>query len=773
MENRYGEEEWFQPSNLILHPFCIFEKFSLAEKYGMDVELMQRFFTVVRSLKTQNKLCGYFLFNFDFSGAERDDPLEVKAAFVSKDVIKIIELVDAEENIEVAQQDLVERIEDVKYLIDSEIPVEGVIVFSSTGPGSLTEADTLHGILYVNELNADRLTEAMLSHQSSLVGSSGDVKKAMARLLYHPISHGPKCKEEAICEFGMWLFYQSDNDTSEITRISYNSIKLTEDQKGLLEDLLELCEHQCTILSGAYGVGKTVVIVSAIKELIIQNSELKFLFISAQSLLCEEDLQFSPFLEMVEKWIAGLFRNNERNVNIYKHTDQLRLSIDSLEAKAGDKGITFTSYLLKHSDLRALLNGELEPENFNVIILEETHGLDLHEIEKLTTSFSHLKKPKVWISSNSNCLKTLSSCRTLPKKGRDELRNLRNTPEIVEHAEKLELLLIPERYPSKTMLATTTASGLGVDCIFEIDNEKRIERIVELAENWDWIPNSDLLFIDTENSSLFEKLQENDILVYRYNEGYQLDKFLFLNRSDPIEAVVTGAEWHVLIVHARAKTLNAIEAVEVFSKRIVSRATTKLYLFLDFELSDMNTEVFKVHSDSKVQREVNVTVKSEEVEVPKDNREDRFGKSHKDRNVNKAMEVSTLIDHIEKECKTANFTQKKTFIYRQYRFVRIQHLPDPSLMSMEEDIYLVDVQAQEEAFVLQITSDGHHHETNVITAKEGVKFLTGESLPAYCNGKLECSGSTENYANVSKWLDLLDEKDWDQLGSQSSTQGKK
>ena len=133
------------------------------------------------------------------------------------------------------------------------------------------------------------------------------------------------------------------------------------------------------------------------------------------------------------------------------------------------------------------------------------------------------------------------------------------------------------------MSVPSSLSGLNVDCIYEIDDQKRVANIVELAKKWEWLEKSDFLHVDCESSNLFKELDGNGISVYKYSEceGYQNDKCLFLEKSDPVEAIIAGAECPGLMVHVKQKSLNEISAVKVFSKRIISRATTKVYLFLD------------------------------------------------------------------------------------------------------------------------------------------------------------------------------------------------
>ena len=592
MIKHFGQE-WLYPEKLHIYPHFILEKLSIAEKCRVDVKLKQEFFKAVKILQAQDKLHGYFMFDFNFTFIVYDAPLEFQIAFVSKDVIKVIELEDCKDNIEDTEIRLKERIETLKYLSDSNIPVEGVVVFPfKFRPSSLaSEAyTTLYIKEQITEFASELETELKTLHHSYQLSSEAtfDTKGTIARLIYYAISiqSYATSAEGAMYEVAMWLFSEyDDEDITEFTRMPYNSINLTMAQKALKDDLVA-SNVPCTILSGAYGIGKSVVIVNAIKELIKKTGKLKILFMSAQSFLDNAELKFSPFLLMIEQWFEELFEPKQKLIKIVTHTENLKLAINSLEMKFGNEDVTFFTYLLKEGDIDMLCSDSLSLnifEKFDIIVLEETHTLSLSKMEKIIIRFNHLKKSKLWISSNSKSLEPPSCCKVLPKESCEELKNWRNTPEITTLAEEMESVLIPERYPSIPMSVPCSSSGLSVDCMYEIDDKERVTKIVERAERWQWLPRSDLLFIDCENSNLFQELHNKGIPVYQYNESkaFQADKFLFLQRNDPVESITAGAEWPVFIIHVKRKTLNESDAVTVFSKRIISRVTTKLYLFSD------------------------------------------------------------------------------------------------------------------------------------------------------------------------------------------------
>ena len=64
---------------------------------------------------------------------------------------------------------------------------------------------------------------------------------------------------------------------------------------------------------------------------------------SAQSFLGDMDLNFSPFLIMIEKWISGLYPTDQKHVKMLTHTckEQLSSPFDSLETKFDNEDIYF------------------------------------------------------------------------------------------------------------------------------------------------------------------------------------------------------------------------------------------------------------------------------------------------------------------------------------------------------------------------------------------------------------------------------------------------
>ena len=824
MKGRFGEE-WFEPKELIIYPQFVFEKFNISEKCGQNVHVQQQFFEVVKDLKNQNKLHGYFMLNFDFSVIQSDDPLEIQPAFISNELITIIELesTDTEKNINELQEQLKDRIRAVDMQVgNTEIPVNGIIVFpnedqpSSSLPASYPilcrKMYKENGKMYEKELKdalKDKLgpgkppeDEKSLPHLKS-IEEPIDVKNTIAELLRFNMlkRHYPESEEEAIYEVAKWLFCQwDDEEVTEFTRMPFSSIKLNLDQKSLSlkEHLLKSGDH-CSIVSAAYGIRTSVIIVSALRELLtLPNSRVKkVLFLSAQGLLADQDLIFSPFLHMIEKWFADSNQDNQEQVKIIPHTNQYLLKVDSLADGLEYEDMVFSSYLLKHADLQSLLSGGLKLNIFDIIVMEETHAIDQSQIEKLVNMFDSLKMPKFWITLNSESLEPLpSTFREIRGKDMESLRN------VASH-------FIPERFSSNPKTIPTSGSGLDVASIFELDNQKRIQMVVEMAEKWDWAPKCDILFIDcesrSENSVLFQELNRKGIAVCRWNESsmQHTSKFLFLQRFDPIEAILAGAEWPVLIIHAKVETLEALDAVGVFSKRVISRVTTKLYLFSDSPLSSntSKSELGKHTSSSQFEDDTCIPMhKQEGVDTFIDKSSETHSSvkhEHKEENsvsssecvdrrvkekigndespgcgkqtratdddagiTQEAAGLFSLIEHIKNENK--DLTEREVFSFKEFQFFHIQHAPDNILENTGENIYLV--KKRDKIFLLEVTPDVEKSDVSgkkVIEKQERIKSLLREDLFAYCNDKLIHKGRTKNPERILKCFHLLAAKNWE------------
>ena len=456
----------------------------------------------------------------------------------------------------------------------------------------------------------------------------------MLELSYFKPNH-PKTKKDAISRAGLRLQCQVPfSKITEYAQICFNSIQLTDIQKDIRDKLSE----GNSILRGSYGVGKSVAIISAIKELIKEfmkenatNKNIKILFISAQSLLTSEDLQISPFLCMVQNWIEEISKpfglENPQILSYTKFLNKEKGIADVMRTRTSShEGVIFYSYLLKHKDLDHLNTATSPPtspatsqatlpitslsDKFDVIVLEETHAFKSRMMQELVEAFeiaarkeSKEKNFKVWMCSNAEILDaesgTCESFKIIPSKEKNkETMNLRNTHAIAKLAEAINTDIAPERYPSLPMPTPAFKCNIPTDYKYEPDDNKRLRKIVKRAKSWErLLSKSPLLIIDCEDSGLQYELQNEDLPVNMNTHKFEPGGLLFLKHSDPVEAIVAGAEWHLMIIHIKLETMHSINGAKLFNKRVISRATTKVIIFSDRKILQAESKSTLVDRD--------------------------------------------------------------------------------------------------------------------------------------------------------------------------------
>ena len=611
--NEFGED-WAQPNGLIIRPHFIADQYStsLTIQRNLAIKCKLEFYNEINKiLDNENlvsSLSGYLMFDVDLTVLRPADNMDVHAMLFSGQICKIIELIDDENSIAKVAKRLKPIIQAIRVHINNRVPVKGITIFSckTRQPTSITDPDNL--ILYKDELGKLFLDFSQASRISSTV--TEEVKTALAKMLQISFLEQcyPETKEKATYLAAQKLFMQKpDEKVREFTQIDFNLIKLTEVQNGIKNDLLA----GSTLVRGGYGIGKSVAIVAAIKDSIEQykmsvndskskQTDFKILFLSAQGLLSDTNLMLSPFLLTIKKWVREACGNigYDNDLQILNYTQFLDRNIDfALQSKSVGKGdIIFCSYLLKMEDFQILKTKPGLLNKFNIIAVEETHVLDSSMITDFVTCFekaitTNKRNSKLWITSNTEDLDlTLRGFIASPKPHLKQ-ENLRNVPAVAKLAEAVNANIGPERYPSTALPMSSVKCQIGVTYEFEFNDEKRLKKIVEEAKNWkQWLSKSSLLLIDCEDSGLHEQLKTEGIFfkLYRDIDNYDTGEPLLLQRSDPVEAVLAGTEWHVLIVHIKSDTINSIKVVKLFNKRIISRATTKVIIFSDrgFEVSE-------------------------------------------------------------------------------------------------------------------------------------------------------------------------------------------
>ena len=745
---------------------------SLTVEMSLDVKLKLQFFKDVKALEEQNHLSnfsGYMIFEFNLENFLPEDKLHIHAAFLSSSVIKVFELVDDESCIEEAQEKLVRRTDAIEKLIGHTVPVKGVIFFPRKVRLPTSSMMPDNSVLYKGEL-----LQSFIFPEAS----SGGSRFALAQMLdfsYFKQCH-PKTEEEALSQAAQYFFCQQYGLKIErFTQVTFNSIKLTSVQEGIKKDLLK----GNTLVHGSYGIGKTIAIVSAIKELIqqykklirqnpCQQTDLNILFVSAQSLLINDELKLSPFLQMIQRWISEICKSLQCSAHLrlvdYTHFLAHNRGIDYAMQAKREKGqnVNVFTYLLKRSDLETFCTGSSHLDKFDAIILEETHALDPFVMKKIITDFlemtnekcTELRNTKLWIVSNAEKIASdVSGFKVSPNiEEETQLGNFRNTPAITSLAEAINLKIGPERYPSTPMSMSSIKCSIPATYTYEWEDKKRLNKIVKLAERWKrWLPKASVLFVDCEKSDLLEELHAKDIQVCRYEDKYSRNESsipLLLQHSDPVEAIVAGAEWHVLIVHVKVKTLNSVKVVRLFNKRVISRATTKVYIFSDIKFDGTQTDNIVKMSDLKtLERESSGTSNS----FHDDDTQSDVGAM-----CNISISQTTTESLVQMIDDYLHSSESITSLLEGCSLYPIRYLDD-CLSHLHEDIYLV--YGRGKAFIFQSSSGSHDELTWAQTLLSNVWNVR---LSTYCSSALVsyCETLPVEIDRISRLLDLLQQKSW-------------
>ena len=514
------------------------------------------------------------------------------------------------------------------------------------------------------------------------------------------------------------------------------------------------------------------------------------MFLSAQGLLSDAELRLSPFLLLIEQWIRKVSENMKcgNNLEILDHTQFLDRNINyPMHAGSRNKrGITFCTYLLKVRDFKILKTNPGLRNNFDLVVLEETHALDSSKITDFVASFENMKtvkgrNSKVWITSNAEKLDLHLPGYTVSPRSHVKLDNLRNTSAVAKLAESIDAFIGPERYPSTALPIPSVKCHIAVTWEFEFDDEKRLKKVVKEAKMWkQWLPESSVLLIDCEHSDLNEMLKAEGICFKMYPDKYEINETLFLKSLDPVEAIVAGAEWHVLIIHITANTMSSVKMIKLFNKRIISRATMKVIIFSDrnLDMSEINIANFgsKEKVDTKV--ELRDSISNDNLERTYEmanqqtlNRLPGTGKNTPHPNTSGNLRTSFftvtktssfenrtivgLTENLKKLHSKITASGKRYTHYEGYDFTQMTHLDD-SLRS--NDIYLVS--GQEKVFIVKLKSDIFAND-QIVQAQKFLESTWKVQVPAYCDGtagRLFPHCKTQDFTPILKLLHLLKPK---------------
>ena len=314
-----------------------------------------------------------------------------------------------------------------------------------------------------------------------------------------------------------------------------------------------------------------------------ETPKIKILLISAQSFLSNEELNYSPFLENVRRWITEA---------MFKVVDDSLFRIQDYQ-KHKDCGeeprFLVELCLLTKTILGDWFEDVLSFKGYSLIILEECMALTIQEMSIIRKCYleakqeNHCSEILFWIilTSSSEEFKRrypeFEEFKSLSIKG----DGLRSTLEIATLCNAFQTHFNPERYPSVEISAIKMWEGIPITHCCDFLDTSRFHRIKQTINEWLDPPErrAQLLIIDCEDSDgLFRYLTRAGVPVCKYND-YQdeSDKVLFLNNS--VEAIVCGAEWTLLIFHCKYNTFYSRDIASLVNKRIISKAVARVYFF--------------------------------------------------------------------------------------------------------------------------------------------------------------------------------------------------
>ena len=785
LRKEFGEK-WYEPKGLVLRPLFIVDEFNttLVIERNSEVKLKLQFFNDINNILKHETLCaslsGYAIFDFDLKDLRPGNDMKTHAALLSKFQYTIIELADEERCIDEAKRKLTRITSAIRKHINFNIPVKSVVFFPCRTRLPSSFVCPNNSVLYKDELR--KLLENFLKQPALSIEDTSNVKTTLAEMIRMCFfaQHHPKTVEEAASRAAQRFFMQSPGEKiSEFSQIDFNSIKLTDFQQHIKNDLLA----GNTLVWGGYGIGKSVAIVAAIAESIKlyrsvkqrnrEQGNFKILLISAQGLLGDIDLKLSPFILMIEKWITDVCEDLAcaEVLQVINYIHFLDRSIDfAIQSKVDNvKEIIFTSYLLKKTDLKLIIENSWGFKNFDIIVLEETHALDSNVISYFVAGFQKAvrtkikdKIAKVWITTNARRLDITLPDFAISPKSHNKSKNMRNAPAVAKLAKAVNTVIGPERYPSTAMPLSPIKCLINVTYQYDYNEKERFRKIVELADRWKHcLPKSSILFIDCEQSTLYEELHTASIPLKMYSDSYKTGESLFLRHSDPIEAIVAGAEWHVLIVHIGINTLNSIRMTELFNKRIISRATAKIFIFSDYEIRDeeefnANEEPLSNFTDENVEESDTEPLHdsynyfSDDIKIA-----DGTGYSYISENFGNKNEPIGGFANLLENMKAVHEefpSDEKLSHYNGYDFIQVRNL-DRSLRAVSQNIYLVH--GIEKSFIVHLNSDT---EDEVLECQILLERVWKVQLPAFCDSRLVSPSQIDNLIGVSKLLYLLKPK---------------
>ena len=544
---------------------------------------------------------GYFISDTNLGDCHPDDDLQLDAIFISPDSIVAFEVKDydnVEEAVAKAMDQLDKRLKAIDQLVHKKIPVFGAIALPFTDICWKVSTATKSGysvrILFKQDLQRDIFSGYLKQWEGKSSVSEEDKENALAKTLLFTFLGEcyPTSEEEFIHLEAQKIFLRRNRNYKGSFLIpSFNSITLTPEQIKNAKDMSDM-QSGVAVINGPYGSGKTITVIKAIQNRVKPGVKLNILFLSAQMAFNSiKILHYSPFLETVKGLIEEALFSYEYVITGYN---------ENFISHEGKKPISIKLSLLTGCTSRSLenLTEHWENDDKNIVILDETNALTDDEMEKFVTYFQK-HNTLTWVTSNlgdsdlSQKYSIFKNCRF--KSIHTNANSIRNTSEIISFANQVETIIAPERFPSGKMLRSNTPEGIPISHCYEEEDSSRIESLIFTIKRWLKVPSfkpSQLLVVNAENDEnvLFE-LKKAKLPFQEYSSHVDGNAFLFLQEhsKDPIESIVAGGEWEVMIFYCSHQTITSNKATHLFNKRIISRVTTKLYLFSNYPVEQSSS----------------------------------------------------------------------------------------------------------------------------------------------------------------------------------------
>ena len=561
---------------------------------------------------------GYFISDTELEGYE-DNSLQIDAIFISPDGIVVFEAKqynNAVEAVRKAERQLDKRVEAIKHILNEQISVHGATVLPFTDKGTEQNIKSKYHVLFKQDLHHNNFSDYLNDCKRSSVISREDKENALAKILTLTFLREdyPSSEEQAIHLEAQRIFFKKDRKYNGVFKTpSFNSITLTNEQEQNAKSM----RNRNTVINGPYGCGKTITIIKAIQNQVRnlkKGEKLRILFLSGQlAFSANKKVHYSPFLNIAKVLIKEALAESDKDFVVKGYEENVRYNegipifielcmlSEELLASCSQMHIGNSRYLNKNFTALPLTD-------YDIFVLEETNALTEKEMNTCVTCFKEPKTktegskhhPIIWVTTSLSTSEFLEKCPIFKANGFYQIHvsdnSMRNTSEVVSFSNLVETYIAPERFPSSRMSRNNTPEGIPISYYYCETDASIIDEIVLTVERWLDVPDftpSQLLIInavDDKKLSSTLKLKKIPLKKNDCQDEHNEASLLLHAFKDPVESVLAGGEWAVLILYFKYETILSHRAVQLFNKRIMSRASAKVYLFSDYKVDEISLE---------------------------------------------------------------------------------------------------------------------------------------------------------------------------------------